>query len=120
MSSSYAWSSVIQSEEIEKDDHWPIPTPGFQNPEEFDTDGAQVVLQNRVLPPEEYRLEWKDEFTHVDVFNLTDTNWLPGDTVYITVAALHQGDLTERVETLEDEIQDLDARITALENPAQR
>ena len=72
---SYAWSYRL-SATVETDETVDVPTPGFKNPENYDTEHAEVVYGD-VLDADEYALAWAEDFTSVTVTNLTDEDWQP-------------------------------------------
>lgn len=122
---SYAWSYRL-SATVETDETVDVPTPGFKNPENYDTEHAEVVYGD-VLQSDEYALAWAEDFTSVTVTNLTDEDWQPSHTLYVTVPGKNVGEgdaggsfeaLEARVSALETTVADHETRITALETPA--
>ena len=134
-SRSYAWSLKLPHL-VGVDDNIDVPTPGFDHPERYDTANAEVVYGNQVLQPAEVSLEWADEFDSVNVTNLTDENWQPSETIYVTVKLsapeAGEGGGSEEIAALEARVAqnetdiaalqegftDLEARVVALETPA--
>ena len=127
MANSYAWSTIVRNQAVENGDDLWLNTPGFEHPEHFDTENAEVVHNGRVIQPEERTLTWDDDFENVEITNRSDTPWEPSDTIYLTVSATSGSgsDTTEaRVEQLEIEVdklhervKSLETRVAALENP---
>ena len=122
---SYAWSYRL-STTVETDETVDVPTPGFKNPENYDTEHAEVVYGD-VLDADEYELAWAENFTSVTVTNLTDEDWQPSQTLYVTVPGKTAGDgdaegsfeaLEARVSALEATVEDHETRIAALESAA--
>lgn len=121
--SSYAWSTALPGV-ISYGAEAVVPTPGFENPENYQTDKTEAVRNGTVLRPEEFSVTWDDAFTEAALKNQTETDWMPGDTMFITVAGVPfdsediQGSfdaLEARVSKNETAIAALDTRVTALE-----
>lgn len=122
---SYAWSYRL-STTVETDETVDVPTPGFKNPEKYGIEHAEVVYGD-VLDADEYELAWAEDFSFVTVTNLTDEDWQPSHTLYVTVPGktLDDGDaggsfeaLEARVSALETTVADHETRIAALESAA--
>jgi hypothetical protein len=123
---SYAWSTTLQAAvpiggEVE------VPTPGFNNPDSYDTELTGVVHGGTVVPPDQFTATWDANFTHVSILNNTAADWPPGDTIYVTVPG-HAFDpvdvegsfneLEQRVTANEAAIVSIDERVAALEAAA--
>ena len=95
-----------------------VPTPDYDE-ERADPDTAELAIGNVVVDvPEEGTVEFDGE--NATVTNLTGDEWAAGDTLYVyvkskTLDAGSGGELEARVEALESEVDDLQARVTALE-----
>ena len=100
-----------------------VPTPDYDE-ERTDPDSAELAIGNVVIDvPEEGTVEFDGE--NATVTNLTGDEWLAGDTLYVYVKAKtpdaeSAGELEARVEALETEVDDLGARVTALEGGVTR
>ena len=100
-----------------------VPTPDYDE-DRADPDSAELAIGNVVIDvPEEGTVEFDGE--NATVTNLTGDEWLAGDTLYVYVKAKtpdaeSAGELEARVEALETEVDDLGARVTALEGGATR
>ena len=126
--SSYAWNADLNAP-VELDGATDVPTPGFKNPEDFDTENAQVVRGNIVLRADQVVLEWEDDFSSVTLTNKSGEIWQPGENLYVTVKLLPEegseeieGDISaldERVAAVEDAVQDHETRLAALETAVQ-
>ena len=132
---SYAWNLRL-NHMVNVNGGVVVPTPGFDHPERYDTENAEVVYGNQVLQPAEVGLEWDEEFDNVNVTNLTDENWQPSETIYVTVKLsapeAGEGGGSEEIAALEarvaenetdiaalqEGLTDLEARVVALETPA--
>lgn len=100
-----------------------VPTPGYDE-ERTDPDSAELAIGNVVVDvPDEGSVEFDGE--NATVTNLTGDDWAAGDVLYVYVKAKAPdadaaGALEARVEALESEVDDLQARVTALEGGAAR
>jgi hypothetical protein len=121
---SYAWSSRL-AEAVPDGGEAVIDTPGFASPENYQTDEADVVIDARVLTPEEVEVAWESDFAHVHLTNNMGAEWGAGQTLAITVAgktfdpADVEGDfdaLQAQVDNNSAAIADLDVRVAALES----
>ena len=127
-SRSYAWTFQLQ-DVVSTDDTVTVPTPGFDNPDKYDTEGADVVVGNSVLHEGEFELAWNPEFSEVEVTNLADFDWQPSTALAVTVGlkpASGEGGgggddsaaiaaLDTRVAALETSSADTETRLAALE-----
>jgi hypothetical protein len=126
---SYAWSQRL-GDVVPPGGEVAVPTPGFESPENYDHDNAEVVIDGIVLAKEQFSLDWSS--THIDVAvtnNTGTTDWQPGQTLYVAVAGIpfdpsnveeSFNALVNRVTTLEGSVTSLEARVTALESVAAR
>ena len=121
MAKSWSWSlpltrAVADQATVE------VPTPGYDQAR-TDPDSAELAIGNVVVDvPEEGTVEFDGE--NATVANLTGDDWAAGDVLYVYVKAKtpdadSAGDLEARVQTLESEVNDLQARVAALEGGAQ-
>ena len=100
-----------------------VPTPDYDE-NRTDPDSVELAIGNVVIDvPEEGTVEFDGE--NATVTNLTGDEWVAGDILYVYVKAKtpdaeSAGELEARVEALETEVDDLGARVTALEGGATR
>jgi hypothetical protein len=100
-----------------------VPTPDYDE-ERADPDTAELAIGSVVVDiPEEGTVEFDGE--NATVTNLTGDDWAAGDVLYVYVKAKtpdaeSAGELEGRVQTLESEVTDLQARVAALEGGATR
>jgi hypothetical protein len=120
---SYAWSARL-SAVVEPGAEVVVPTPGFDNPENYHADQAQVGLDGNVLIAEQFSLAWADDHSEATVTNGTEAEWQPTQTIYVTVAGIPFdaenvedtfSALEDRVSATETQVDDHETRITALE-----
>lgn len=138
---SYAWSERL-SAAVAPGDTVEVATPGFQSPEDYETDKTEMVCDADVIPAGEFTASWAADFTHVVLTNTSEAKtWNATSTVYVTVpgkpfdatgvedsfnalanrvTALETktSDLDLKVNDLGTQVTSLDARVTALETPA--
>ena len=99
-----------------------VPTPDY-DAERVNPDSVELAIGNIVVDvPEEATVEFAGE--SATVTNLTGDDWAAGDVLYVYVKAKtpdaeSAGELEGRVETLESEVDDLQARVSTLEGGAQ-
>jgi hypothetical protein len=131
---SYAWSERL-SAAVAPGDTVEIATPGFQSPEDYETDKTEMVCDADVIPAGEFTTSWASDFTHVVLTNTSEAKtWDATSTVYVTVPgkpfdaagvedsfnalANRVTALETKTGELETQVTSLDARVTALETPA--
>ena len=121
MAKSWSWSLPL-AQAVADQATVEVPTPGYDQ-ERTDPDSAELAIGNVVVDaPEEGTVEFDGE--NATVTNLTGDEWAAGDVLYVyvkakTLDADSAGDLEARVQTLESEVIDLQARVAALEGGAQ-
>ena len=99
-----------------------VPTPDYDE-DRADPDTAELAIGNVVVDvPEQGTVEFDGE--NATVTNLTGDEWVAGDVLYVYVKAKtpdaeSAGELEGRVEALESEVDDLQARVSTLEGGAQ-
>jgi hypothetical protein len=120
---SYSWS-VPLAVSVPPGSDADVPTPGFETPENYDTDNAEAVWNGTVLTTENSEISFDPDWTHAHVTNNGEQTWMAGDTISIAVGAkaFDAGNIEEsfaalaaRVTSLEAAVSDLDARVAALE-----
>lgn len=118
---SYAWSQQLYAV-VPAGEDAQVNTPGLENPDDYKTDEAEVVVNGNVLLPEQFTLTWEEDWSHAHVTNGTETDWQPGDTVYVTVAGIpfDPTNVEASFTALEAQVSDHETRITALETPVTR
>ena len=124
---SYSWSTTL-SAAVAPGEEAEVLTPGFENPENYDTDNAEAVWNGTVLTADNSAISFEDDWSHAHVTNNGEATWMAGDTIYVAVAAkaFDPGNVEEsftaleaRVAKNETDIADLEARVTALEGAGQ-
>jgi hypothetical protein len=128
---SYAWAQTV-GDAVPIDGELTVLTPGFETPSNYDTEHIGAVHNGTELKPDEFTSSWEEDWSHVHVVNKSAVEWLPGDTVYVTVPgksydpadiAASFAALEARVSANETAIAALDTRVTTLETlvpPASR
>jgi len=134
---SYAWSLRLH-DAVADGATVDVPTPGFLNPQNYDTASTGVVLDGRVLKDTEVTCAWAGDFSAVTLTNGMGAAWNSAKTLYVTVAGVQidPGDIQAsfdqlaqrvtnceskdvaqdtRMDNMDGTISGLDARITALE-----
>jgi hypothetical protein len=128
---SYAWAQTV-GDAVPIDGELTVLTPGFETPSNYDTEHIGAVHNGTELKPDEFTSSWEEDFSHVHLVNRTAVEWLPGDTVYVTVPGKSYDPadieasfaaLEARVSANETAIAALDTRVATLETlvpPASR
>ena len=122
MAKSWSWSLPL-TQAVADQATVEVPTPDYDE-ERTDPDTAELAIGNVVVEvPEEGTVEFDGE--NATVTNLTGEGWAAGDVLYVYVKAKtpdaeSAGELEGRVEALETEVDDLGARVTALEGGVTR
>ena len=122
MAKSWSWSLPL-TQAVADQATVEVPTPDYDE-NRTDDDTAELAIGNVVVDvPEEGTVEFDGE--NATVTNLTGDEWAAGDVLYVYVKAKtpdaeSTGELESRVEALETEVDDLQARVTALEGAAKR
>ncbi len=115
-SKSYAWQQRLQNA-VADEGTVDVPTPGFENPQNYDTANTGVVVDGTVMDASKASCAWAGDFSEVTVTNSSGADWNAGQTVYITVAGtqIDPGDIQASFSELEQRVTACEARITALE-----
>lgn len=121
---SYAWSTIL-SAAVADGATIDIQTPGFDDPEYYDTDNCGLTIDGTVLTPEAASAAWASDFSSVTVTNSSGDDWAPAQTLYVTVAGQTPttGTISDRLDAhdeqiagLNTEMDDLESRVAALES----
>ena len=121
MAKSWSWSLPL-TQAVADQATVEVPTPDYDE-ERADPGSAELAIGNVVVDvPEEATVEFDGE--NATVTNLTGEGWAAGDVLYVYVKAKtpdaeSAGELEGRVEALESEVDDLQARVSTLEGGAQ-
>ena len=120
MAKSWSWSLPL-TQAVADQATVEVPTPDYDE-ERADPDTVELAIGNVVVDvPDEGTVEFDGE--NAIVTNLTGDEWAAGDVLYVYVKsktpdAESAGELEGRVEALETEVDDLQARVSALEGGA--
>ena len=106
---SYAWA-MTHNTAVRVGSEWPLPTPGFEFPQDYDVPNAEVVYGGEVLQDDEFTAVWAPDWANVEITNKSDEDWPPQDTIAIAVLGLPL-DPSRTQEILTE----FDARIAKLE-----
>ena len=122
MAKSWSWSLPL-TQAVADQATVEVPTPDYDE-ERADPDTVELAIGNVVVDvPDEGTVEFDGE--NATVTNLTGDEWAAGDVLYVYVKANtpdvdSAGELEGRVDELESEVTDLQARVAALEGGATR
>lgn len=114
---SYAWAHQLTAP-VAKDETVEVATPGFENPDNYDTSKTEIVYVSTVLRWEQVHVSWDMNHSKVTLKNLAEAPWEFGNSLYVTVPGVpfDADNVEASFTTLQAQVADHETRITALES----